>query len=168
MASAKKNHKNRASVYFRYLENTLDERKIRSQDILTVLSEVSRNPGGQLAAWRMVRKHWDTIAYLFGKGSFTLGAIIKSVTSHFSTEFDLAEVRSFCLKQTTKDAEFGGLCSLGGSCLVLPGPRSESDVTDSKGAMLMDLQHSQENRNTTFFLPITQSNTESCVTVPPP
>ena len=49
------------------------------------------NPAGRLAAWRMVRQHWDVVSDLFGHGSFTLGAIIKSVTSSFNSEFDLKE-----------------------------------------------------------------------------
>ena len=57
-----------------------------------MLTEVSMNPAGRLAAWRMVRQHWDLVSELFGHGAFTLGAIIKSVTSSFNSEFDLAEV----------------------------------------------------------------------------
>ncbi|XP_076056130.1 endoplasmic reticulum aminopeptidase 1-like [Oratosquilla oratoria] len=82
-------------VLQQYLEYTLDSTKIRPQDVLTVLAEVSRNPGGRLSAWRMVRQYWDRISQLFGHGSFTIGAIIKAVTSPFSSSFDLNEVESF-------------------------------------------------------------------------
>nr|XP_027215499.1 endoplasmic reticulum aminopeptidase 1-like [Penaeus vannamei] len=78
-----------------YLEYTLDGSKIRPQDVMIVLSEVSQNPGGRLSAWRMVRQHWTQISQLFGHGSFTIGAIIKAVTSPFTSAFDLGEVESF-------------------------------------------------------------------------
>lgn len=78
-----------------YLEYTLDNVKIRPQDVMTVLKEVSKNPGGRLPAWRMVRQHWSKISQLFGHGSFTIGAIIKAVTSPFTSSFDLGEVESF-------------------------------------------------------------------------
>ncbi|XP_045619599.1 endoplasmic reticulum aminopeptidase 1 isoform X2 [Procambarus clarkii] len=78
-----------------YLEYTLDDVKIRPQDVMTVLKEVSKNPGGILPAWRMVRQHWQKISRLFGHGSFTMGAIIKAVTSPFTSSFDLGEVESF-------------------------------------------------------------------------
>ncbi|XP_042892988.1 endoplasmic reticulum aminopeptidase 1-like isoform X2 [Penaeus japonicus] len=78
-----------------YLEYTLDSSKIRPQDVMIVLREVSQNPGGRLSAWRMVRQHWTQISQLFGHGSFTIGAIIKAVTSPFTSAFDLGEVESF-------------------------------------------------------------------------
>ncbi|XP_037789937.1 endoplasmic reticulum aminopeptidase 1-like [Penaeus monodon] len=78
-----------------YLEYTLDGSKIRPQDVMIVLREVSQNPGGRLSAWRMVRQHWTQISQLFGHGSFTIGAIIKAVTSPFTSAFDLGEVESF-------------------------------------------------------------------------
>ncbi|KAK7083064.1 hypothetical protein SK128_003602 [Halocaridina rubra] len=62
---------------------------------MTVLKEVSKNPGGRVSAWRMVRQHWPQISHLFGHGSFTIGAIIKAVTSPFTSAFDLGEVESF-------------------------------------------------------------------------
>lgn len=78
-----------------FLEYTLDTSKIRHQDVLTVLQEVSQNPSGRLPAWRMVRQHWSQIAHLFGHGSFTMGAIIKAITSTFTSAFDLGEVEFF-------------------------------------------------------------------------
>lgn len=80
--------------YLRFLEYTLDSTKIRAQDVKTVLEEVSRNPAGRLPAWHMVRQHWSQISQLFGQGSFTLGGIIRAVTSSFTSAFDLSEVSS--------------------------------------------------------------------------
>lgn len=80
---------------FRYLEYTLDHSKIRPQDVMTVLKEVSKNPSGRLPAWSMVRQHWTQISELFGHGSFTMGAIIKAVTSTFTSTFELGEVWFF-------------------------------------------------------------------------
>ncbi|XP_045130834.1 endoplasmic reticulum aminopeptidase 1-like isoform X2 [Portunus trituberculatus] len=78
-----------------FLEYTLDSTKIRQQDVLTVLQEVSKNPSGRFPAWRMVRQHWAQISRQFGQGSFTIGSIIKAVTSTFTSAFDLGEVESF-------------------------------------------------------------------------
>lgn len=80
--------------YLRFLGYTLDPTKIRPQDVPAVIQEMSRNPGGRLPAWHMVRQHWSQITELFGHGSFTMGAIIRAVTSGFTSTFDLGEVSS--------------------------------------------------------------------------
>ncbi|MPC62700.1 Endoplasmic reticulum aminopeptidase 2 [Portunus trituberculatus] len=68
-------------------------------DVLTVLQEVSKNPSGRFPAWRMVRQHWAQISRQFGQGSFTIGSIIKAVTSTFTSAFDLGEVSVWCFKE---------------------------------------------------------------------
>jgi len=79
----------------RYLDMALNTTLVRGQDFHSVLSSVASNPVGTLLAWRHLQRHWDTIFEKFHSGSFTMGNIIKSVTSHFSTEFDLNQVRQF-------------------------------------------------------------------------
>ena len=83
-------------IYFktRYLDMALNTTLVRGQDFHSVLSSVASNPVGTLLAWRHLQRHWDTIFEKFHSGSFTMGNIIKSVTSHFSTEFDLNQVKT--------------------------------------------------------------------------
>lgn len=76
----------------RYLDATLDRQKIKPQDVTSVLAGVARNPAGSNLAWRHVQMHWDKILSNFGVGSFIIGSIIESTTSHFSTEFDYEQV----------------------------------------------------------------------------
>ena len=75
-----------------YLRMTLDKSQVRSQDVSAVLGSVANNPTGTLLAWRHLQRHWDTIWAMFSTGSFTMGNIIKSVTGHFSTQFDYNQV----------------------------------------------------------------------------
>ena len=73
---------------------TLNKTQVRSQDVSAVLGSVAKNPTGTLLAWRHLQRHWDTIWTMFSTGSFTMGNIIKSVTGHFSTQFDYKQVKS--------------------------------------------------------------------------
>ena len=72
----------------RYLDATLDRDKIRPQDVTSVLSGVARNPAGSQLAWRHVQINWKDLVDKFGTGSFIMGSIIETTTSHFSNEFD--------------------------------------------------------------------------------
>ena len=73
---------------------------IRSQDVHFVFSEVSKNPDGRLAAWRVVRKHWPDLLALYGHSSFAISAIIKAVTVHHTSLFDLQEVNAVLFSVT--------------------------------------------------------------------
>eukprot|EP00095_Tigriopus_kingsejongensis_P000725 snap_masked-scaffold338_size202645-processed-gene-1.10 protein:Tk00725 transcript:snap_masked-scaffold338_size202645-processed-gene-1.10-mRNA-1 annotation:"endoplasmic reticulum aminopeptidase 1" len=80
-----------------YLEASLDRKKIKPQDVTSVLAGVARNPAGTHLAWRHLQMHWDDLLENFGVGSFIMGSIIESTTSHFSTEFDYEQVQEFFL-----------------------------------------------------------------------
>ena len=73
---------------------TLDRQKIRVQDVQTVLRSVAANPSGTFLVWRHLQRHWDEFYEMFKSGSFTMGHIIKSVTEHFSTDFDHQQVQT--------------------------------------------------------------------------
>jgi len=99
-----------------YLDMTLDKTLVRGQDFQSVMSSVASNPAGTLLAWRHLQRHWNTIFNRFHSGSFTMGHIIKSVTGHFSTQFDYSQVRTFfedkdvgagklALRQTLEDIQ---------------------------------------------------------------
>ncbi|CAG2166902.1 unnamed protein product [Oppiella nova] len=79
----------------RYLNSSLDRDSVRPQDTVHVITTVARNPVGRDMVWRFVREEWAPIMKLFGEGSFSLETIISETTSHFTTEFELTEVRTF-------------------------------------------------------------------------
>lgn len=78
-----------------YLDAVFDRSKIRGQDVRAVIGGVASNPAGSLLAWRFVQMHWEELLDQFGAGSFTMGSIIESTTSHFSDEFDYENVKEF-------------------------------------------------------------------------
>lgn len=78
-----------------YLEYSLNPEIIRLQDVATVIKCIASNPVGQPLAWRFVRSRWTDLYKQIGRTSFNIVYIIKSVTSHFSTEFDYNEVAHF-------------------------------------------------------------------------
>ena len=80
---------------------TLNKTHIRGQDVQTVLQSVASNPSGTFLAWRHLQRHWNIFHDMFQSGSFTMGHIIKSVTKHFSTDFEYQQVEiTFCLQKT--------------------------------------------------------------------
>ncbi len=82
-------------VQSRYLTASLDRSMIRPQDVTSVLSGVAHNPAGSQMAWRHLQMNWKFLVDQFGVGSFIMGSIIESTTSHFSTEFDYDQARFF-------------------------------------------------------------------------
>ena len=78
-----------------YLDMTLDQTRIRSQDVRTVIASIAKNPAGAQLTWRFIQMHWDELLEKYGEGSFTMGSIIESVIGHFSNEFDYESVKDF-------------------------------------------------------------------------
>jgi len=89
-----------------YLDMTLNKTHIRGQDVQTVLQSVASNPSGTFLAWRHLQRHWNIFHDMFQSGSFTMGHIIKSVTKHFSTDFEYQQVQNFF---STRDVGAGKL-----------------------------------------------------------
>ena len=75
-------------LLFRFLHSAIKTDKIRSQDVRSVFAGVSANPAGFQMAWRQLQMFWPTLVSKFGEGSFTIGWIIQTTISHFSTDFD--------------------------------------------------------------------------------
>ncbi|XP_070687597.1 alanyl (membrane) aminopeptidase-like b [Pempheris klunzingeri] len=73
----------------RYLEYTLDPEKIRLMDVASTIDYIAKNEAGQALAWNFIRAHWDYVSQ--GDGAM----LIESVTSRFSTEFELEELERF-------------------------------------------------------------------------
>ncbi|XP_028402559.1 endoplasmic reticulum aminopeptidase 1-like [Dendronephthya gigantea] len=79
----------------RCLEYALNTSLIKSQDGDSVISSVAGNPNGRLLAWDFFRLHWATLRKRYGSEAFSFGRLVKSVTTHFQTEFHYNEVKTF-------------------------------------------------------------------------
>lgn len=79
----------------RLLSAMMDETKIRSQDALQVLALVSSNPVGRPLAWRFLRESWPQLVSRFTLNDRYLGNVVAHVTSAFTTETELDEVKAF-------------------------------------------------------------------------
>ncbi|XP_071956915.1 aminopeptidase N-like [Antedon mediterranea] len=78
-----------------FLHFTMGSDVIRSQDWVTVITEVARNPTGAPLAWNFFRDNWDYFRKTYGDSLFQFSRLIEGVTNHFNTEFKLNEVLSF-------------------------------------------------------------------------
>ncbi|XP_052106945.1 endoplasmic reticulum aminopeptidase 1-like [Mytilus californianus] len=85
-------------VINRLLHMALNEDMIKHQDLYKVMRAVTKNPSGQLLAWRFLQQNWEKLLQWYGDVSFTLPEFVKSTTSSFSTEFDYKEVEEFFKK----------------------------------------------------------------------
>ncbi|XP_061773355.1 aminopeptidase N-like [Nerophis ophidion] len=79
----------------RYLEYTLNPRKIRKQDATSTMVYIANNVIGQSLTWDFVRAHWSYIFTQYGGGSFSFSNLINGVTKRFSTEFELQQLKQF-------------------------------------------------------------------------
>ncbi|NXS95125.1 AMPN Aminopeptidase, partial [Jacana jacana] len=89
----------------RYLQYTLDPKKIRKQDATATINSIASNVVGQPLAWDFVRGNWKTLFGQYGGGSFSFSRLILSVTQRFSTEFELQQLEQF--KADNQDVGFG-------------------------------------------------------------
>ncbi|KAM6388236.1 aminopeptidase N isoform 1-T2 [Pluvialis apricaria] len=89
----------------RYLQYTLDPKKIRKQDATATINSIASNVVGQPLAWDFIRGNWKTLFSQYGGGSFSFSRLILSVTQRFSTEFELQQLEQF--KADNQDVGFG-------------------------------------------------------------
>uniref|UniRef100_A0A8C7ZPN2 Leucyl/cystinyl aminopeptidase n=1 Tax=Oryzias sinensis TaxID=183150 RepID=A0A8C7ZPN2_9TELE len=68
---------------------------IQTQELPLIINTVSRGFAGYLFAWDFVQVNWDRLIEKFLVGSFAIQSIIKSVTSPFSTQAHLDQVKAF-------------------------------------------------------------------------
>lgn len=78
----------------RYLDYSLDPKKIKKTESLSTISLVAENVAGQALAWDFVRANWPYISeeYEYGLSS---GNLLEKVTERFSTEFELQQLKEF-------------------------------------------------------------------------
>lgn len=51
----------RYAILRRYLQLSLDQDRIKAQDVHTVIGVVCANPIGHLVTWHFLKTHWDSI-----------------------------------------------------------------------------------------------------------
>nr|XP_040053964.1 aminopeptidase N-like isoform X1 [Gasterosteus aculeatus aculeatus]XP_040053972.1 aminopeptidase N-like isoform X2 [Gasterosteus aculeatus aculeatus] len=79
----------------RYLEYTLDPTKIRKQDATSTIGYIAKNTVGMPLTWNFVRARWKYLFEEYGQGSFSFFGLINGITTRFSTEFELQELKQF-------------------------------------------------------------------------
>ncbi|XP_042268840.1 aminopeptidase N-like isoform X1 [Thunnus maccoyii] len=89
----------------RYLDYTLDPKKVRKQDATSTIVYIASNVVGQSLAWDFVRARWSYIFTQYGGGSFSFSNLINGVTERFSTEFELQQLEQF--KADNSEVGFG-------------------------------------------------------------
>uniref|UniRef100_A0A1W7RAZ8 Aminopeptidase n=1 Tax=Hadrurus spadix TaxID=141984 RepID=A0A1W7RAZ8_9SCOR len=94
----------------RYLEYAMDESKIRSQDFFTCLMYIAGNSVGRPIIWDFLRYSWPKLIERFTVDDSNLGEIVKVICSHFTTDYDLQEIKDFFEKYP--DAGAGAMARL--------------------------------------------------------
>jgi len=86
-----------ATLLKKYLEMTLDEDIIKSQDTCYVINKIGNNPIGRHMAYEYINKEWPTFLKRYGQGiNFRdLVALFTGIFSTGKTEADLAECEEF-------------------------------------------------------------------------
>ncbi|KAK2562234.1 Endoplasmic reticulum aminopeptidase 1 [Acropora cervicornis] len=79
----------------RLLEYSLDETKIRTQDMLHAISGVGSHVYGRLLTWDFIKKNFDKIVKKVGKDAMEISYLIGIATRGFNTEYQLKEAKEF-------------------------------------------------------------------------
>lgn len=80
----------------KWLTYTLDNSKIRHQDMVYVVGNVARNnPTGKYVAWDFVRANWKALYDIAKENNFHVASMTSAITAQFTTEFELESVEEF-------------------------------------------------------------------------
>lgn len=82
-------------LIYRLLGYAKDESHVRAQDYFFVLGQISANPVGSPIVWQFFRNEWLNLVDRFTITSRQLGLVIGTITSEFSTQLQLEEVRVY-------------------------------------------------------------------------
>ncbi|XP_030848825.1 aminopeptidase N-like [Strongylocentrotus purpuratus] len=82
-------------ILSRYLDYSLDEDLVRSQDSYYVIVYVSRNYIGRSIAWDYLRSNWETYKQYYGESLSAFSYIISEITEDFNTDLELEELMAF-------------------------------------------------------------------------
>lgn len=72
-----------------------DEKYVRKQDYFALLGSISGNRNGEGLVWDYVRDHWQDLVDRFGLNERNLGRLIPTITSRFTTQSKLNEIKRF-------------------------------------------------------------------------
>jgi glutamyl aminopeptidase len=72
-----------------------DEVYVRKQDYFSLMGSISNNRHGEALVWDYVRENWPQISTRFGLNERNLGRMIPTITSRFSTQAKLNEIKAF-------------------------------------------------------------------------
>lgn len=87
----------------RYLNWSLSSNSgIRRQDGSAVFRAIGSKLFGRDLTFNYLRDKWNVIFDRYGKSSFAISSLLKSVTSSLSTEFELYQLKEFYKKQRNK------------------------------------------------------------------
>ncbi|XP_030624172.1 endoplasmic reticulum aminopeptidase 1 [Chanos chanos] len=77
------------------MEQGLEGKALRTQDLPSTIISISKNPKGYKIAWDFLRANWGTLVKKFDLGSSALSRLIVGVTNQYSTQEMLEEVQQF-------------------------------------------------------------------------
>ncbi|XP_063820125.1 endoplasmic reticulum aminopeptidase 1 [Pseudophryne corroboree] len=77
------------------MEESLKGEVVKTQELLQIVTSVSRNQVGHILAWEFLKNNWDHLVEKFDLGSHTLGNMVVGVTKLFSTREWLKEVTEY-------------------------------------------------------------------------
>ncbi|XP_048382848.1 endoplasmic reticulum aminopeptidase 1b [Stegostoma tigrinum] len=77
------------------MDQSLQDDIIKTQDLPSIVTLVSRNPTGYRLAWEFFKKNWNKLIEKFELGSPSIAYIVAGITSQYSTRLHLEEVRGF-------------------------------------------------------------------------
>ncbi|MBN3301039.1 ERAP2 aminopeptidase, partial [Amia calva] len=72
-----------------------DGEVIKQQDFAALISSISGNPSGHTLTWNFVRENWAELLEKFHVGSSIIRNILYGTTSHFYSQEELEEVKTF-------------------------------------------------------------------------
>ena len=91
-------------VLTQFIRLAQNESIVRSQDFLTALRYVSKNPIGTPIVWEFVRREWNWLVDRYTLNSRQLGRTPKYITESFNSQFQLEEVKAFFAKNSEAGA----------------------------------------------------------------
>ncbi|GFS36244.1 glutamyl aminopeptidase [Trichonephila inaurata madagascariensis] len=87
-----------AHMISKYLELSLDESIVRSQDFFIALNSMTNNPVERPLVWNFIREKWPILVKRFTLNSRNLGKAVKALCITFTTEKQLKEMQDFFSK----------------------------------------------------------------------
>ncbi|XP_045115492.1 glutamyl aminopeptidase-like isoform X2 [Portunus trituberculatus] len=83
------------SVLQSYIELSMKEENVRSQNFLSILEYISTNPVGNSLVWDWVRSHWEWLVERYTINDRYLGQLIPKICRYFATGQKLTEMEAF-------------------------------------------------------------------------